>query len=143
MVHGAPGANDAAGVLSADERTTRNAYPMEVHAPPGMQTLDIKRGHWKKVDLDAIMKENFDSYATEDGPDGTWYVASGPALKEFRLCMKDKSSLMIDITEDRSASMDDARAAIRLKNEVLEAATGFTAKQRAKRAQEAAKKAAG
>lgn len=105
-----------------------------------MQTLDIKRGHWKKVDLDELMKQYFESYDTEDGPDGKWYVGSGPALKSFKLCMKDKSTLLLDIEENREASLDEARDAIRLKNQVLEAATGFTAKQRAKRAQEAAKK---
>ena len=108
-----------------------------------MQTLDIKRGHWKKVNLEELMNEHFGSYTTEESPDGTWYVGSGPAMKSFKLCMKDKSSLLLDIEEDRSASMDEARDAIRLKNQILEAATGFTAKQRAKRAQEAAKKAAG
>lgn len=106
-----------------------------------MQTLDIKRGHWKKADLEEIMQEHFGDHDKEDGPDGTWFVASGPAMKKFRLCMKDKSSLLLDIEEDRSASMEDARQAIRIKNQVLEAATGFNAKQRAKRAQEAAKKA--
>lgn len=62
-------------------------------------------------------------------------------MKSFKICVLDKSSAKLDIQEDRSASMDDARAAIKTKNTVLEAVTGFTAKQRAKRAQEAAKKA--
>lgn len=105
-----------------------------------MQTLDIKRGHWKNVDLGQIMEEHFGGFETQDGEEGTWYVATAPAMKKFRLCMKDKAHMLLDIEEDRSASMDEARDAIRTKNHVLEAATGFTAKQRAKRAQEAAKK---
>lgn len=107
-----------------------------------MQTLDIKRGHWKNVDLGQIMQEHFGAYETKEGEEGTWYVSTGPAMKVFRLCMKDKAHMLLDIEEDRSASMDEASEAIRAKNKVLEAATGFTAKQRAKRAQEAAKKAA-
>ena len=106
-----------------------------------MQDLDVKRGHWKKVDLDEVFQEYFGSYEKKDGPDGTWYSAAGPAMKAFRLCLVDKSTIRLDIEEDRSASMDDASQAIRLKNKLLEHVTGFTAKQRAKRAQDAAKKA--
>ena len=101
----------------------------------------MKRGHWKNVDLDALFAQHFGTFKKEKGPDGTWYVASGPALKVFRLCMKDKTAMVLDIEEDKGASMDDAMKAIRIKNTLLEAATGYTAKQRAKKAQEAVKKA--
>ncbi len=107
-----------------------------------MQELDIKRGHWKNVDLAALFDEHFGSHETQKGDDGEWFVASGPALKSFRMCMKDKSTMILDIEEDKDASMDEAMRAIKIKNKLLESATGFTAKQRAKRAQEAAKKAA-
>ncbi len=105
-----------------------------------MQELDIKRGHAKNVDLAALFDEHFGGHKTEKGPDGTWIVGSGPALKSFRCCIKG-SKLLLDIAEDKGASMDDAMKAIKIKNTLLEAATGFTAKQRAKRAQDAAKKA--
>jgi hypothetical protein len=106
-----------------------------------MQDLDVKRGHWKSVDLAKTFEEHFGKFHTEEGAEGTWYVASGPAMKSFRVCLKDKAKVLVDIEEDRSASMDDAGAAIRIKNAVLLEITGFTAKQRAKRAQDAAKKA--
>lgn len=107
-----------------------------------MQELEVKRGHWKNVDLDEIFREAFGDFEKSEGDEGTWYVAKGPAMKAFRVCMVDKSKAILDIEEDRSASMDEARDAIRIKNTTLEKLTGFTAKQRAKRAQEAAKKAA-
>lgn len=107
-----------------------------------MQELEVKRGHWKNVDLDGIFSENFGTFDKEDGTEGTWYVSHGPAMKTFKMCMIDKSKVLLDIQEDRSASTEEASQAIRTKNLVLQAVTGFTAKQRAKRAQEAAKKSA-
>ncbi|MBW3583059.1 MAG: DUF5611 family protein [Euryarchaeota archaeon] len=106
-----------------------------------MQELDIKRGHWKKVELDAIFQETFGEYRKEEGDEGTWYVASGPALKLFKACLRDKSTALVQIDGDLGAPEGDQVKAIKIKNKVLEDITGFTAKQRAKRAQEAAKKA--
>lgn len=105
-----------------------------------MQEMDVKRGHWKNVDLDATYKEHFGDYSKDEGDAGTWFVASGPAMKSFKLCLKDKSTLLVDIEGDLSAPDEDQMKAIRTKNKVLEEVTGFTAKQRAKRAQEKAKK---
>ena len=105
-----------------------------------MQELDIKRGHSSKVDIDAVFKEHFGTYTKKDGTDGTWYEATGPALKRFAVCMKGKTTLLVEIEEDRTAATDAMMKAIRIKNTLLESLTGFTAKQRAKRAQEAAKK---
>jgi hypothetical protein len=106
-----------------------------------MQELDIKRGHGKNVNLADILDEHFGAHTTRDGPEGTWYEASGPALRSFRLLKKDNAKMLLEIEEDRSATSEQAMEAIKLKNRVLEAATGFTAKQRAQRAQQAAKKA--
>lgn len=106
-----------------------------------MQELDIKRGHWKNVDLAATFDQHFGAHTTSDSSEGTWFEASGPALKSFRCMMKDKSTLLLDIVEDKEAAIEDAMKAIKIKNALLQEVTGFTSKQRAKRAQDAAKKA--
>ena len=107
-----------------------------------MRDYELKRGHWKNLEgdkLQKLMEECFGEVRQEEG----WLMASFGALKMVKARLNGKETVSIDSETDRSASMDVAKQTMQVWNDFLERATGYDAKQRAKKAQEAAKKAAG
>ncbi|MEM3341925.1 MAG: DUF5611 family protein [Thermoplasmata archaeon] len=103
-----------------------------------MQVLDIKKGNFSKIDggkLKEKMKEIFGNVKEEDGFLVSYYLAMDP----IRLKIQDKTHLICDIVTKTGLSEEDNIKTISAKNKVLEFATGFTAKERAKRLQKAAK----
>lgn len=104
-----------------------------------MQELDIRRGHYMKIEgkLSELMREVFGNVeTTEDG----WYVARYGAMQPIKVKIKDSKTLLIDITTVKDVDEATAIDTIKAKNRFLEMATGFNAKERAKRLQERAKK---
>ena len=81
------------------------------------------------------MKEIFGNVAEEDGFLVSYYLAMNP----IRLKIKDKTHLLCDIVTKQGLSENENIETIKAKNLILEFATGFTAQQRAKRLQKAAK----
>lgn len=107
-----------------------------------MRDYELRRGHWKNLEgdkLQKLMEECFGEVRLE----GEWLVAAFGALKMVKARLNGKETVSIDSETDRSASMEVARQTMPVWNGFLERATGYDAKQRAKKAQEAAKKAAG
>ena len=103
-----------------------------------MQDLDIKRGHYSLIadgQLQELMKENFGNVKE----DGEWLVSSFKALDPIKVSIKSKKVLCIDINTKQDVADDDAMESIRAKNNFLQAATGFSAKERSKRLQKKAK----
>jgi hypothetical protein len=103
-----------------------------------MQTLDIKRGHYKNLEstgLEKIMSEVFGEVERE----GEKYRANYGAMKPISVWLKSKNELCVDIVTETNVSDDIAMKTIKAKNEFLQKATGFSAKERSKRLQKKAK----
>ncbi|MGQ0535971.1 MAG: DUF5611 family protein [Methanobacteriota archaeon] len=107
-----------------------------------MTDYEIRRGHWKNIDgdkLPQLIEECFGSVKTV-GP--KTYETSYGALASCRVEFASNTLLKIETQMDKTAASDVANQTIRSWNQFLERATGYNAKQRGKRAQEKAKKAA-
>ena len=103
-----------------------------------MNDFDIKRGHFKKIDGDGlkdIMSETFGDVKE----DGGGLVASWGAMETLTVVVKDKKTLAVETKMRTDVDDDTATETIRKYNAFMEAATGFTAKERKKRADKAAK----
>ena len=102
-----------------------------------MQEYPVKRGHVKKTDLLEIAK----AYLDEASQDGEWVVGACGAVKSMKARYNGLTALEVDTEQDRQPDMATAQRTIKAWNGFLEAATGYNAKQRGKKAQEKAKKA--
>lgn len=97
----------------------------------------VKRGHVKKTDLGEIMENAFGSVKT----DGDWYESSFHLIRSLRARYDGLTTLIvINDQEKRMDDMESATATMKAWNQFLNEATGYNAKQRGKKAQEAAKK---
>jgi hypothetical protein len=102
-----------------------------------MRTYELHRGHGKNVEGDKlriIAAEAFGSAVVEDGKVVTSFGAIGKLV-----AWTDGKLLFVDMTMKTGVPDATATETITRNNHFLEAATGFTAKERSKRAQQAAK----
>ncbi len=103
-----------------------------------MQEYEVRRGHQENIEmakLKAHMQEIFGNVDEKDGK----LVSSFGALKEISAWPSKKNALMVDTKMDPTVANDVAQQTIKAYNTFLERATGFTAKERGKRAQKKAK----
>jgi hypothetical protein len=103
-----------------------------------MQTLDIKRGHYKNLEeigLQKMMEEAFG----EVQKDGDKLKANFGAMKPITVWIKSKKELCVDIATDANVTDDEVMKTIKAKNNFLLRATGFSTKERSKRLQKKAK----
>ena len=103
-----------------------------------MRAYELRRGQGKKIEGDqlrAIAQEAFGSAASE----GDKVVVSFGAIERLT-AWTDGRQLFVDIAMKAGVPDDLATETISRNNGFLEAATGYTAKERGKKAQEAAKK---
>jgi hypothetical protein len=103
-----------------------------------MQTLDIKRGHYRtleEIGLEKMMMEAFGDVEK----DGDKLVSNYGAMKPITVWLKSKKELVVDITTDANVTDETVMKTIRAKNEFLQRATGFSTKERSKRLQKKAK----
>lgn len=103
-----------------------------------MRAYELRRGHGKNIEGDklrAIAETSFGSAASEDGK----VVVSFGAIEKL-VAWTDGKQLFVEFTMKGGTPDALATETITRNNRFLEAATGYTAKERGKRAQEAAKK---
>ncbi len=103
-----------------------------------MQEYEVRRGHQDNIQpekLRAHMQQNFGSVQERDGK----LVSSFGALKEITAWPSGKNVLSVDTVMDKTVTDEMAHNTIKAYNTFLEAATGYTAKERGKRAQKKAK----
>ena len=103
-----------------------------------MRAYELRRGHGKNIDGDklrAIAADVFGSAVAE----GDKVVASFGAIERMT-AWTDGKQLFVDMTMKSGVADDVASDTISRNNRFLEAATGYSAKERSKRAQQAAKK---
>ncbi len=98
-----------------------------------MNEYDIKRGHFEKVEgdrLETLMKDTFGSVKKKDGK----LVSSFGALENITAWLDGKKSIIVETKMNTDVDDKTATETIRMYNTFLERATGFTAKERRKRA---------
>ena len=103
-----------------------------------MQSYAIKRGHHRNIEgvrMKDVLEASFGPVQEETGK----FVASYGALQRIA-AWTDGKSLFVDTTTNPNVDNDTAVRTREAWNAFLERATGFDAKQRAKRAQDATKK---
>ncbi len=103
-----------------------------------MQEYEVRRGHQENVEptkLKAHMQKIFGNVQERDGK----LLSSFGALKEISAWSSKKNALAVETKMDPSVADDIAQQTIKAYNTFLERATGFTAKERGKRAQKKAK----
>lgn len=104
-----------------------------------MQEYEIRRGHYTKIDggkIEDILRDVFGKFQKmEDGS----YETSFGALARLYVKIKDKNTLLVETTMNPKVEENVASETIKKYNIFLEAATGFTAKERSKRLQKKAK----
>lgn len=102
-----------------------------------MRAYELRRGHAKNLEGDklrAIAAEAFVSATVEDGK----VVLSFGAIDKLT-AWTDGKQLFVDMVMKPGVPDDVATDTIARNNRFLEAATGYSAKERSKRAQKAAK----
>ncbi len=103
-----------------------------------MRAYELRRGHAKNIEGDglrAVAEAAFSSATLEGGK----VVASFGAIEKIT-AWTDGKQLYVDLVMKAGVPDAVATETISRNNRFLEAATGYTAKERGKRAQEAAKK---
>ncbi|MEM4262839.1 MAG: DUF5611 family protein [Thermoplasmata archaeon] len=104
-----------------------------------MQEYEIRRGHFPEIDggkIENILKEVFGKFDKKE--DGSYETSFG-ALARLYIKIKDKKTLLVETTMNPKVDERVASETIKKYNAFLEAATGFTAKERSKRLQKKAK----
>jgi len=102
-----------------------------------MQEYEIRKGLQENLQpekLKTLMQEIFGNVLEKDGK----FVSSFGALKELN-AWPSKKNLAVEAKTDPSVGDDVAKNTIKAYNTFLEKATGYTAKERGKRAQKKAK----
>ncbi len=106
-------------------------------ARDGVQPYDIRRGHQKNLHGDGLREIASECFG-EAREAGGKVVCRYGALAQLTVWI-DGQVLCIDTDMRKDVPDDVARSTIRAYNDFLERATGYTAKERAKKAQERAK----
>jgi hypothetical protein len=105
-----------------------------------MQTYPVRPGHAAKTDLKMLFEAAFDSCTEKDG----WLTGKFGTLLDIKVKYQGKKELVVDTTTAKGdeAAGEKAKETQSRWNDFLEGATGYDAKTRSKKIQEAAKKSA-
>ena len=111
-----------------------------------MQNYPVKPGHAAKTDLKMLFEAAFDSCTEKDG----WLTGRFGTLLDIKVKYQGKKEFVVDTVTDKAIAVKMAQgddSAMQLAkdtqsrwNDFLEGATGYDAKTRSKKIQEAAKK---
>jgi len=103
-----------------------------------MRDYELKRGAGEALEGEGLRRIAAELFG-DAGVDGSKVTVSYGALERM-IAWTDGKKLFVDITMKSGVSDSVATDTIKAFNAFLERATGFTAKERSKRAQDAAKK---
>jgi hypothetical protein len=98
-----------------------------------LKEYDIKRGHFKNINGDKfkeLLEETFGDVKFEEEK----FKISFGALQPLTTWLKSKDILCVDTQMDTNIAEEEINDTIKRFNKFLENATGFTAKERVKRA---------
>ncbi len=103
-----------------------------------MQQYEVRRGHHDNIQPEKLKEHMQAAFGTVEERDGK-LVSSFGAIKEIKAWAEAKNVLGIETVMNKDVADNVAHDTIRAYNAFLEAATGYTAKERGKRAQKKAK----
>lgn len=106
-----------------------------------MRDYELRRGHWKQIDGEKLLHLMQDVFQDGRAEGKGFVVENFGALTRLYAEQLGKTHVRVDTTMNAKVSNEDAQKTLRSYNDFLELATGYDAKQRAKRAQAEAKKA--
>ncbi|MDD4307450.1 MAG: DUF5611 family protein [Thermoplasmata archaeon] len=98
-----------------------------------MNEYDIKRGHFEKIEggkLETIMRDLFGAVKK----DGDTLISNFGALEAITVRVDSKKSIFVETKMNTNVDDKTASDTIRVYNQFLERATGFTSKERRKKA---------
>lgn len=98
-----------------------------------MNEYDIKRGHYEKIEGDRLETLMRDIFGNVD-KDGEKLVSSFGAMEKISVWGSGKKAIYVETKMNTKVDGKTASDTIRMYNQFLEMATGFTAKERRKRA---------
>jgi len=103
-----------------------------------MQEYDIKRGHFKNIEGDGLTTIMKDCFGNAER-DGDTYTTKYGAISKLTVIVKSKKVMDIDTQMNTAVDNETAAETIAKYNRFLLEATGFTTKERKKRANKKAK----
>lgn len=103
-----------------------------------MQEYEVRRGHQENIQLDKLRAHMQAAFGNVEELEGRLASSFG-ALKEIKVWPSGKNVLAVETVMNKDVPDDVAQGTIKAYNSFLEAATGYTAKERGKRAQKKAK----
>ena len=103
-----------------------------------MRAYELRRGHAKNLEGDKLRSLAFETFGSATEESGKVTTAFG-AIEKL-VAWTDGKQLFVDMTMKAGVPDAIATETISRSNRFLERATGYTAKERGKKAQEAAKK---
>ncbi len=105
----------------------------------GKNRYDVKRGHFENIEGDQLknlMEETFGGVKEEEEK---LIIDNEGAISHLEVWTEGRTGLWVDIEMNQDVDQDTAGETISKWNDFLEEATGFTAKERKKRAKDNAK----
>jgi len=103
-----------------------------------MQEYEVRRGHQDNIEPEKLKAHMTDAFGNVSEKDGKLASSFG-AIKEIVAWPCKKNVLCVDTKMDTSVTNEVAQETVQAYNKFLEAATGFTSKERSKRLQKKAK----
>lgn len=105
-----------------------------------MQELDIRRGHFENIEGERLKQLMIDVFGEVQESEGGKFSSDFGAMAPITAWVKDKKTLCVEIITRQDVDDNTAMDSIKAKNNFLESATGYTAKERLKRLKNKAKK---
>ncbi|UCE91260.1 MAG: DUF5611 family protein [Methanobacteriota archaeon] len=103
-----------------------------------MSEYEVRRGHQENISPEKLKAHMRDVFGNVEEKEER-YVSSFGALRELRAWQGGKNILCVETDTDPGVDDEVALRTIKAYNTFLERATGYTAKERGKRAQKKAK----
>lgn len=105
-----------------------------------MREFELRRGHFKGIGGSAGIRSNMQEMFGNVKEKGDAFVSCYGAMKSISVKVLSPDKIAVETETDPKVKMEVASDTMKKYNEFMERATGFTASERAKRAQQAAKK---
>ncbi len=105
----------------------------------GKNRYDVKRGHFENIEGDKLKKLLQETFGDVSEEGDKLIVEDEGAISSLTIWTEGRTGLWVDIKMNPDVDNDTASETISMWNNFLEQATGFTAKERKKRAKKKAK----
>ncbi|HVL47244.1 MAG TPA: DUF5611 family protein [Candidatus Thermoplasmatota archaeon] len=98
-----------------------------------MRDYELRRGHWKNIDGDALLHLMQDVFGETKTEDKGYVVENFGALQRLYVEKLGKTHLRVDTVMNPKVAGEESQKTIRAYYDFLELATGYNAKERQKR----------